>query len=140
MPSPTLMHALATALVQLIRVLNYHNTWPNNEVGHIRFDDDSAGGGEEDGVNGVPDTPRTGYVTAEEDFIDSSGHGNESDDDDEAPEDVSFQGGRQAAIVQAQERKREVEILRDEQCAKRKANDSLFACPEGSEKGKERGE
>ncbi|KAK9325049.1 hypothetical protein V1517DRAFT_336169 [Lipomyces orientalis] len=66
--------------------------------------DDSAGGGEEDGVNGVPDTPRTGYVTAEEDFSDSSGHGNaESDDDDEAPEDVSFQGGRQAAVVQAQE-------------------------------------
>ncbi|KAK9321207.1 hypothetical protein V1517DRAFT_368563 [Lipomyces orientalis] len=105
--------------------------------GHIKFDDDSAGGGEEDGVNGVPDTPRTGYVTAEEDFSDSSGHGNaESDDDDEAPEDVSFQGGRQAAIVQAQERKREVEILRDEQRAKRKANDARLRAQKEAKKAK----
>ncbi|KAK9319256.1 hypothetical protein V1517DRAFT_341886, partial [Lipomyces orientalis] len=105
--------------------------------GHIKFDDDSAGGGEEDGVNGVPDTPRTGYVTAEEDFSDSSGHGNaESDDvdDDEAPENVSFQGGRQAAIVQAQERKWEVEILRDEQRAKRKANDARLRAQKKAKK------
>ncbi|KAK9247639.1 hypothetical protein V1506DRAFT_531745 [Lipomyces tetrasporus] len=114
--------------------------------GHIKFDDDNAGGGggggssdEEYGVNGVPDTPRTGYVTAEEDFSDSSEHENaesDDDDDDEAPEDVSFQGGRQAAIVQAQERKREVEILRDEQRAKRKANDARLRAQKEAKKAK----
>ncbi|KAK9240153.1 hypothetical protein V1525DRAFT_396119 [Lipomyces kononenkoae] len=107
--------------------------------GHITFDGD----GEENGVNGVADTPRTGYFTAEEELSDSSQQheehdgAEESDDTDEAPEDVSFQGSRQAAILQQQATKRQVEIARDERRAKRKANDERLRAQKDAKKAKD---
>ncbi|KAK9369668.1 hypothetical protein V1509DRAFT_618754 [Lipomyces kononenkoae] len=107
--------------------------------GHIKFDDD----GEENGVNGLADTPRTGYVTAEEELSDSSkehdehdGGAEESDDPDDAPEDLSFQGSRQAAILQQRARTREGEVLRDQQRAKRKANDARLRAQKEAKKAK----
>ncbi|KAK9362878.1 hypothetical protein V1504DRAFT_447734 [Lipomyces starkeyi] len=109
------------------------------KLGHIKFGDED--GGEEDGVNGVQDTPMTGYFTAEEELSDSPekeeiGNTEESDDDDEAPEDVSFHDGRHAAILHEQGRKREVEIFREGQRAKRNAKDSRLRAQKVAKKAK----
>ncbi|KAK9331387.1 hypothetical protein V1520DRAFT_338081 [Lipomyces starkeyi] len=109
------------------------------KLGHIKFGDEE--GGEEDVVNGVQDTPMTGYFTAEEELSDSPeeeeiGNTEESDDDDEAPEDVSFQDGRHAAILHEQGRKREVEIFREGQRAKRNAKDSRLRAQKVAKKAK----
>ncbi|KAK9387003.1 hypothetical protein V1515DRAFT_602598 [Lipomyces mesembrius] len=109
------------------------------KLGHIMFGDED--GGEEDGVNGMQDTPRTGYVTAEEELSDSSekeelGNTEESDDDDEAPEDVSFQDGRHAAILHEQGRRREVEVFREGQRAKRNAKDARLRAQKEAKKAK----
>ncbi|KAK9493517.1 hypothetical protein V1508DRAFT_415717 [Lipomyces doorenjongii] len=106
---------------------------------HIKFGDED--GGEEDGVNGMQDTPKTGYVTAEEELSDSSeneefGNAEESDDDDEAPEDVSFQDGRHAAILHEQGRRREVEVFREGQRAKRNAKDARLRAQKEAKKAK----
>ncbi|KAK9432738.1 hypothetical protein V1505DRAFT_364509 [Lipomyces doorenjongii] len=109
------------------------------KLGHIKFGDED--GGEEDGVNGMQDTPKTGYVTAEEELSDSSeneefGNAEESDDDDEAPEDVSFQDGRHAAILHEQGRRREVEVFREGQRAKRNAKDARLRAQKEAKKAK----
>ncbi|KAK9377768.1 uncharacterized protein V1513DRAFT_435201 [Lipomyces chichibuensis] len=108
--------------------------------GHIKFGEED--GGEENGVNGVQDTPMTGYFTAEEELSDSPekeefDNTEESDgDDDEAPEDVSFQNGRHAAILHEQGRKREVEIFREGQRAKRNAKDARLRAQKVAKKAK----
>ncbi|KAK9354589.1 hypothetical protein V1523DRAFT_407615 [Lipomyces doorenjongii] len=109
------------------------------KLGHIKFGDED--GGEEDGVNGMQDTPKTGYVTAEEELSDSSeneefGNAEESGDDDEAPEDVSFQDGRHAAILHEQGRRREVEVFREGQRAKRNAKDARLRAQKEAKKAK----
>ncbi|KAK9469638.1 hypothetical protein V1512DRAFT_256724 [Lipomyces arxii] len=74
---------------------------------HIKFDSDM-----------VFDTPATGYVTAQE-TLSVSEH-DEGSDDDEAPEDVSFTGMRDAAVSEMRVREKQVEAKKDDERQKRK--------------------
>ncbi|KAK9478563.1 hypothetical protein V1514DRAFT_331030 [Lipomyces japonicus] len=95
----------------------------NGSRGHVRFGDDEISTPvplrnlvkkQQESVIPPPPTPG-GYFTADEQLS--------SDDNDEAPEDLSFSGSKAAVEAQEKSRVREIETKRHEDRAKRRANE-----------------
>ncbi|KAK9378306.1 uncharacterized protein V2V93DRAFT_376318 [Kockiozyma suomiensis] len=96
---------------------------PKTAVSHLKFTE--------------PDTPLTGYVTADEEFDEASEADDtaeilpkavqrneveqEASDDDEAPEDISFSGGRSKVLAAERARRADIEAAKTQERAKRVA-------------------
>ncbi|KAK7207026.1 hypothetical protein BZA70DRAFT_270228 [Myxozyma melibiosi] len=103
-----------------------------------------------------PETPLTGYVTAEEELSASEDEDDDDatpravpqpslqndsgdsgdDDEDDAPEDVSFSGGKSSARAQSRARQLELETMKSQERAKRAAKAEKIKAEKESSKKK----
>ncbi|KAK9455395.1 hypothetical protein V1511DRAFT_500334 [Dipodascopsis uninucleata] len=102
---------------------------------HLTFDEDQS-----DDINGAdlddrtaPDTPMAGYVTAEESLA-------SEDDDDDAPEDVSFKGSKQQVKALEAQKNEIIQAVIESVKAKREAQNEFLKkqkIQRGARKGEE---